>query len=178
LKKTTVFPDSQFMGLLWFSRQKTFQSGLLSVTIGARNYEFPFPPPETAKAPIAPGIPTAGTASVASVPIPAGAIAKESASVESPRNVATLLGIVGATFEQGGVEIVDIDPDGTAALAGLKIGDIINSVDGKRVRSMPGLTAALGSRQLSSIVRIGYMFRNPSFGLMQGADKIITLNKQ
>lgn len=89
-----------------------------------------------------------------------------------------MLGIVGAAFEQGGVEIVDIDPDGSAAVAGLKIGDIINSVDGKRVRSMPSLTAALGSRQLSSIVRIGYMFRNPSFGLMQGADKIVTLNKQ
>src|SRR5690242_19095139 len=125
------------MGLLWFSRHKTFQSGLLSVTIGARNYEFPFPPPETAKPPIRPGIPTVGTTAVATVPVPAGAIDKGSASVGSPRNGATLLGIVGATFEQGGVEIVDLDPDGCAALAGLKIGDIINSVDGKRVRSMP-----------------------------------------
>src|SRR5438477_3171869 len=80
LKKTTVFPDSQFMGLLWFSRQKTFQSGMLSVTIGARNYEFPFPPPETAKAPTAPGIPTTATA-VATVPILAGAIDKESAAI-------------------------------------------------------------------------------------------------
>jgi hypothetical protein len=111
LKKTTVFPDTQFMGLLWFSRQKTFQSGLLSVSIGERNYEFPFPPPETAKAPTAPGIPTAGTVASATVPIPAGAIDKESGSVGSSRNGANALGIVGATFEQGGVEIVDIDPD-------------------------------------------------------------------
>jgi hypothetical protein len=177
LKKTTVFPDSQFMGLLWFSRQKTLQSGMVSVTIGARNYEFPFPPPETAKAPTAPGIPTTATA-VATVPIPGGAIDKESASVGSQPKGATLLGVVGATFEQGGVEIVDIDPDGGAALAGLKIGDVINSVDGKRIRSMPGLAAALESRQPGSIVRIGYMFRNPSFGLMQGADKFVPLNKQ
>jgi len=55
----------------------------------------------------------------------------------SQSNGTALLGIVGATFEQGGVEIVDIDPDGGAAQAGLKIGDVINSVDGKRVRSMP-----------------------------------------
>src|SRR5882762_7714109 len=102
LKKTTVFPDSQFMGLLWFSRQKTFQSGLLSVTIGTRNYEFPFPPPQTAKAPTAPGIPPAGTVASTIVPIAARAIDKESASVGSPQNGATVLGIVGATFEQGG----------------------------------------------------------------------------
>jgi hypothetical protein len=70
LKKTTVFPDTQFMGLLWFSRQKTFQSGLLSVSIGERNYEFPFPPPETAKAPTAPGIPTAGTVASATFQFP------------------------------------------------------------------------------------------------------------
>lgn len=97
----------------------------------------------------------------------------------SQRNGARLLGIVGATFEQGGVEIVDIDPDGSAALAGLKIGDVINSVDGKRVRSMPALAAALERVcQLGCMVRIGYMFRNPSFGLMQGADKTIALNRQ
>lgn len=89
------------------------------------------------------------------------------------------LGIVVGTSEQGGgAEILEIDPDGVAALAGLKIGDIINSVDGKRVRSMPALAAALGNRQLGSILHIGYMFRNPSFGLMQGVDKMVTLNKQ
>ena len=79
----------------------------------------------------------------------------------SQSNGRALLGIVGATFEQGGVEIVDIDPDGGAAQAGLKIGDVINSVDGKRVRSMPGLATALGNRQLHSVIRMATCFRIP-----------------
>ena len=143
LKKTTVFPGQSIYGFALVQQTKDFSVGTAQC-LGTRNYEFQFPPPVTAKAPTAPGIPAAGTVASATVPIPTGAIDKESGSVGSPRNGAKVLGIVGATFEQGDVEIVDIDPDGCAALAGLKIGDIINSVDGKRVRSMPALAGGVG----------------------------------
>ena len=45
-----------------------------------------------------------------------------------------------------GVVVTDIDPDGRAADAGLREGDVIRQVDGKAVRSAAELRSALGGR--------------------------------
>ena len=45
-----------------------------------------------------------------------------------------------------GVVVTDIDPDGRAADAGLREGDVIRQVDGKAVRSAADLRAALGGQ--------------------------------
>jgi serine protease Do len=48
--------------------------------------------------------------------------------------------------DTAGVVVTDIDPDGQAADAGLREGDVIRQVDGKAVRSAADLRAALGGR--------------------------------
>jgi serine protease Do len=42
-----------------------------------------------------------------------------------------------------GVIVVDVKPGGPAEIAGLKIGDIVQGVDGKTIRSLPQLVASL-----------------------------------
>jgi hypothetical protein len=176
LKKTTVFPGDQFTGVIWFSRQKGFESGIVSITVGSRNYDFPFPPPESAKAPVAPGVPTG----VARSARPVSPVINETQTVATRHQDGTfpVLGVSVETFEQGGAEIVEIDPDGAASLAGFHVGDVINRIGGKRVSDAPALTAAMANFAPASVVKIGYMFHNPSFGWMQGTEKLVTLNRQ
>jgi serine protease Do len=45
--------------------------------------------------------------------------------------------------QDGGVVISDVAPDGPAAAAGLKVQDIVDSVDGQQIIGLPGFTAAL-----------------------------------
>lgn len=93
------------------------------------------------------------------------------------QNVAALLGLEFTTSEQGGAEIVKIDPDSAADRAGLHVGNVINSVDGKRVRSATDLAAALSNRILGSKVRLSYMFHT-NLGWMPGTEKVLTLEAQ
>jgi len=90
---------------------------------------------------------------------------------------ATLLGATFAQSTEGGVEIRGFLPNGPIQVAGLHAGDVIISIDGKRVRSVPELEAALVSRPSGSTVRLGYMFHT-SLGWMTGAEKVLTLGQK
>ncbi len=69
------------------------------------------------------------------------------------------LGLRAATAENSGAEIVALDPNGTAALAGLGVGDIINSIDGKLVRTAMDLSLQLSDRQPGTVIELGFMIR-------------------
>jgi hypothetical protein len=88
-----------------------------------------------------------------------------------------LLGLAVTDWEDGGVQIVKIASASPAEVAGLHVGDVINFVDGKPVRSAPDLTAALANRPLGSKVRLGYMFHTNVLGWMQGTEKVLTLHE-
>jgi len=53
-----------------------------------------------------------------------------------------------------GVVVVDVTPDGPAAAAGLQIQDIILSADGRRIETLPGLTAALYLHRIDKVVKL------------------------
>lgn len=97
----------------------------------------------------------------------------------SPQSVngANSLGLTVTNSEQGGAEIVRIEPDSSASAAGLHVGDVIISVDGKRVRTAAELAASLSSRPSRLNVRVGYMFHT-NLGWMPGTEKVLTLEAQ
>jgi hypothetical protein len=63
------------------------------------------------------------------------------------------LGIMAAVGQQQGAEIAEVFPNGVAAL---HRGDVINSVDGKPIKSPMELAAELSSRKAGDKVRLGY----------------------
>jgi PEGA domain/PDZ domain len=63
-----------------------------------------------------------------------------------------------------GAKISEITPASVAAGAGLHVGDIINSIDGKRVRGPADLESELQNRAPSTSIRVGYMFRSSALG--------------
>ena len=73
-------------------------------------------------------------------------------------------GRFGMTVESGnaGVEVVEVDPTGTAAESGLRPGDVIEKVDGRNVRSAAELKSALdrtdGKPSLLLVKREGSTF--------------------
>jgi opacity protein-like surface antigen len=67
------------------------------------------------------------------------------------------LGITVATGSNLGAEITDEAPHGAAALAGLHPGDVINTVDGKPVKTPMELAAELSNRPAGDKVRLGYL---------------------
>ena len=58
-----------------------------------------------------------------------------------------------------GAEITDEAPNSVAALAGIHVGDVINAVDGKPVRTPMELAAALVNRSAGDKVTIGFLIR-------------------
>jgi opacity protein-like surface antigen len=67
------------------------------------------------------------------------------------------LGITVTRGRNNGGEITDEVPNGAAALAGLRPGDVINSVDGKAVKTPMELEAELSNRPAGTEVRLGYL---------------------
>jgi len=61
--------------------------------------------------------------------------------------------------EGGGAEITEIAPGSIASFAGLRVGDIINAVDGIPVKTPMELESALANRAPETKVKIGYMVR-------------------
>jgi S1-C subfamily serine protease len=67
------------------------------------------------------------------------------------------LGVTVALGRNAGAEITYEAPNGVAALAGLHRGDVINTVDGKAVKTPMELAEELANRPAGGKVRIGYM---------------------
>ncbi len=53
-----------------------------------------------------------------------------------------------------GVVVDDVTPDGPAAAAGLQVQDIILTADGRRIETLPSLTAALYLHRLDEVVKL------------------------
>jgi hypothetical protein len=143
--------------------------------------------PRTDRAPEAPGPPIAAKPSEAAPARPATSVLVSSVSSGSgmtdgvPNNVspqsrdgANSLGLTVASSEQGGAEILRIEPDSSASAARLHVGDVIISVNGKRVRTVAELTAFLNNRPSRLNVRLGCMFHT-NLGWMAGAEKVLTV---
>lgn len=79
----------------------------------------------------------------------------------SPSAIAIpVLGIRAVTRDSGGAEIVEVASGSVVALAGLRVGDVINAVDGKPTTTAPALAAALSNRVPGERVRLGFLVRN------------------
>lgn len=89
---------------------------------------------------------------------------------------AALLGLEIRNWEPGGVQIVRTAPDGAAALAGLHAGDVINSVNGKRIGTTADFERVVSSKLQDSTVKIRYLFHT-NLGWMPGAEKVLTMHQ-
>jgi hypothetical protein len=69
----------------------------------------------------------------------------------------SLLGVVVTLGRSVGAEITEERPNGVATLAGIHVGDVINAVDGKSVRTPMELATELSNREAGSKVRLGYL---------------------
>jgi len=83
------------------------------------------------------------------------------------------LGIVADTRVNVGAEVTGVVRDGVAEKAGLRVGDVINAVDRRPVRTATELAEKLRNRAPGSSVRLGYVFRSatstPADGRSTGA---------
>ncbi|MBS1852096.1 MAG: PDZ domain-containing protein [Acidobacteria bacterium] len=86
-------------------------------------------------------------------------IAQPSAPARIVRSAMAIpaLGLQAATRENGGAEIVEIIPNGVAALSSLRVGDVINSVDGKAIKSPMDLAAEFTARGPGDRVTLGVL---------------------
>ena len=57
-----------------------------------------------------------------------------------------------------------MSPGSVAASAFLRVGDVINAVDDKPVKSARELLAELSNRAPGSQIRLGYLFRSSALG--------------
>jgi membrane-associated protease RseP (regulator of RpoE activity) len=73
-----------------------------------------------------------------------------------------------------GAQITDIQPGGVAELAVLHVGDVINSVDGKAVKTPMELAAELANKPSGTQVHIGYIFRTET-GWWIGKETVVIL---
>jgi hypothetical protein len=79
---------------------------------------------------------------------------------EAPTSAGIKIAALGAIVTLGrntGAEITDLSPNGSGAIAGLHVGDVINAVDGKPIQTPTELAAELSSR--GDKVRLGYLLR-------------------
>jgi serine protease Do len=64
-----------------------------------------------------------------------------------PKVSTTILGVRGVNHEKGGAEVTEVPPRLPAAKSGIQAGDIITSIDGKRVKDFDFLTAYIQSKK-------------------------------
>jgi hypothetical protein len=83
------------------------------------------------------------------------------AQAKVPRNATPIptLGLTVVARDSSGAEIVEVLSNSVAGLANLRVGDVINSIDGKRVHSPTELAAELSNRTPGVKVKVGYMVR-------------------
>jgi S1-C subfamily serine protease len=66
------------------------------------------------------------------------------------------LGVLVTLGRSPGAEITEEAPGGLADLAGIHLGDVINAVDGKSVKSPAELQAELAGKTVGDKVRLGF----------------------
>jgi hypothetical protein len=79
------------------------------------------------------------------------------------------LGLSASAAESGGAEVKKVVPGSLAAFAGLHAGDVINSIDGKSVRTPMELAAQLSEHKPGDKIKIGYLVN----GYWQGETVVI-----
>lgn len=72
---------------------------------------------------------------------------------ESHKVIRPWLGIRGRAAP-GGVELLDVHVNGPAERAALRVGDIVSSIDGVAVRTLPGLLGEVGERSVGDTVTL------------------------
>ncbi len=85
-----------------------------------------------------------------------------------------MLGVVVRTKSNIGAEVVGVASGSDAAKAGLKVGDVISSVDGERITSVRDLANALANRATGSSIRLSWLFRS-NLGWMPTPDSVLIL---
>ncbi len=85
------------------------------------------------------------------------------------------LGLTTATRANMGAQITEVTSGGVAERAYLHVGDVINAVDGRPVKTTMELAAALSNRTPGSKIRIGYML---STGLGYFTKEVIVIPAQ
>ena len=60
-------------------------------------------------------------------------------------------------FSNGGVIVSTVTPNGGAAKAGIQSGDVIVSIDGRKIKDGDDLVQDISSRKVGSTVKLGYM---------------------
>jgi membrane-associated protease RseP (regulator of RpoE activity) len=98
-------------------------------------------------------------AGLQAVPLPIGANGLPRATSTSSTTVPSL-GVVVSTRVNVGAEITGVVRDSVAERAGLQVGDVINAIDRKPVRTAMELAAELLNRAPASQVRLGYVVRS------------------
>ncbi len=81
------------------------------------------------------------------------------------------LGVTAVLGRTEGAELVDETPNGLAALAGLRVGDVITSVDDIPVKTPSELASELARRPAGASVKLGFLIR----GQWQ-SEKTVVLN--
>jgi opacity protein-like surface antigen len=70
------------------------------------------------------------------------------------------LGLSVTARETGGVEILDVAPGGVASFSGLRVGDVINKLDGKPVNTPMEMAVAMSDRSPGTKVVLGTLIRS------------------
>ncbi|MGW0560976.1 S1C family serine protease [Streptomyces sp. NPDC003016] len=65
--------------------------------------------------------------------------------------------VVNSAFEPAGIAVVSTEPDGAAAQAGLKAGDVITAVDSTTIATVTSLAEALAPHKPGDRVRVSYL---------------------
>lgn len=187
LRATTLFPGSQYAGRLIFVRNKRLESGTVHVTLDSKEYEFPFPPPKTAGPPqTAPALPNLGSVTAAAStnehkgadPANKSVVGEGSAQTEERSTKAGILGLSGANWEEGGVrgvEILGVAENSAAESGGLRSGNVITDMNGRKIHTTQELAAALSQNGPGSRITVGYMFKS-NLGWMPKETVIVLTN--
>lgn len=188
LRANTLFPGSQYAGRLIFVRDKKLESGTIRVSLDSRDYDFPFPPPQSARPPtLAPQLPVIGnvTLSPASRSEPESvkqAVTENQQSAEPEHMNSTeragVFGVSGANWEERGstgVEILGVADNSAADIGGLRVGYVITDVNGRKIRSTRDLALFLSQNGPGSKVTVGYIFKS-NLGWMPKETVVVLTN--
>lgn len=110
--------------------------------------------------------PAVQTASIAQPPKSLSTISASAPSTlaaASSRPASGVLGILGGDWTDSythGVEILEVVPGGSAAVAGLHVHEVITDVNGRSIASTADLASALSQNGPGAKIIVGYMFKS------------------